>query len=933
MVRLKALETAGSSHFFIFALDKPGIEYIGLVIAARLSQFLQSPINEVAEGVIRPFSVASSHLFTPSPPLPPSVCYDPSYAMHLLPASADRSTSGGADSDPPLRIETSSVGSMETAAGLNRAIPASSSNSSRKEWRAMPDVPYRSNGGEELEHVDTTQSAERTIHEVGVGTYDAGFCSITIDNGDDMLQRKLQEITSLREQLQQMEIELARAIARSEMMELQNSFEVKLKERIDSNNNLKEQLHEREQHILELERKVEDKDRELRTMKIDSEAAWAKEDLLREQNKELASFRYTEVISKEEHEWSNTWILNLGATENFLNQLAQETIHFKDEQLREAHSWISRVQEMDALHTSTNQSLQAELRERTEQFNQCWIGIQRQFVEMDRHHMQVIQQLQLELSEARESAGKYKDNQQVNPANSMDSSSYNANQINVKDDIKSNALLGFISDASVDGTTAYISTSNSSSKSEHGPGVPLLQSSLIGTNGFISPGQIAPVHSYVLNPSSVPVTTALTNSHIPKSHMDHYQSMPTIPNHQPLQKQLALSDVSQTPNQSKGSSNQTEHTLIGPDAHYSFNLHGEIQSVLPENLSSHSEKQVSIHSGNSSGEVQVLKSSVRQAPATQQPQGALDEHSHLDFAREYCPPEKKTETKTEHILPNGSQSQEEVLKSGQQCPIPGNAQTLLLSKTPLEPKLLDERSLLVCIVRAIPAGSDGKIRISTTLPNRLGKMLSPLHWHDYKKQYGKLDDFVARHPELFVIEGDFIHLRGGAQQIISATAAVAKVAAAASASASSAPYTSLLPSVAVTPVAQVNRQKMSQSVESKAVSSVPYADDTAVGNAGTQCDSCTHISTRQDVHPNDVRSNIVQGLSDLSIFNKLKNVQEVSGLPSEIKLGNSSVDSAVRNTSNHDSNILQNKGMGNGRRSFGGKQQGRFSGSGLNSRP
>ncbi|XP_042427229.1 uncharacterized protein LOC122014840 isoform X7 [Zingiber officinale] len=811
---------------------------------------------------------------------------------------------------------------METAAGLNRAIPASSSNSSRKEWRAMPDVPYRSNGGEELEHVDTTQSAERTIHE-----------------------RKLQEITSLREQLQQMEIELARAIARSEMMELQNSFEVKLKERIDSNNNLKEQLHEREQHILELERKVEDKDRELRTMKIDSEAAWAKEDLLREQNKELASFRreldnteaeraqhLSQICDLQEHiQGKDSQILALQEQ----NQLAQETIHFKDEQLREAHSWISRVQEMDALHTSTNQSLQAELRERTEQFNQCWIGIQRQFVEMDRHHMQVIQQLQLELSEARESAGKYKDNQQVNPANSMDSSSYNANQINVKDDIKSNALLGFISDASVDGTTAYISTSNSSSKSEHGPGVPLLQSSLIGTNGFISPGQIAPVHSYVLNPSSVPVTTALTNSHIPKSHMDHYQSMPTIPNHQPLQKQLvlALSDVSQTPNQSKGSSNQTEHTLIGPDAHYSFNLHGEIQSVLPENLSSHSEKQVSIHSGNSSGEVQVLKSSVRQAPATQQPQGALDEHSHLDFAREYCPPEKKTETKTEHILPNGSQSQEEVLKSGQQCPIPGNAQTLLLSKTPLEPKLLDERSLLVCIVRAIPAGSDGKIRISTTLPNRLGKMLSPLHWHDYKKQYGKLDDFVARHPELFVIEGDFIHLRGGAQQIISATAAVAKVAAAASASASSAPYTSLLPSVAVTPVAQVNRQKMSQSVESKAVSSVPYADDTAVGNAGTQCDSCTHISTRQDVHPNDVRSNIVQGLSDLSIFNKLKNVQEVSGLPSEIKLGNSSVDSAVRNTSNHDSNILQNKGMGNGRRSFGGKQQGRFSGSGLNSRP
>lgn len=34
------------------------------------------------------------------------------------------------------------------------------------------------------------------------------------------------------------------------------------------------------------------------------------------------------------------------------------------------------------------------------------------------------------------------------------------------------------------------------------------------------------------------------------------------------------------------------------------------------------------------------------------------------------------------------------------------------------------------------------------LPNRLGKMLAPLHWHDYKKKYGKLDDFVASHPEV-----------------------------------------------------------------------------------------------------------------------------------------------------------------------------------------
>jgi hypothetical protein len=34
------------------------------------------------------------------------------------------------------------------------------------------------------------------------------------------------------------------------------------------------------------------------------------------------------------------------------------------------------------------------------------------------------------------------------------------------------------------------------------------------------------------------------------------------------------------------------------------------------------------------------------------------------------------------------------------------------------------------------------------LPKRLGKMLAPLHWHDYKKQYGKLGDFMASHQEV-----------------------------------------------------------------------------------------------------------------------------------------------------------------------------------------
>ncbi|KAE8708611.1 hypothetical protein F3Y22_tig00110338pilonHSYRG00255 [Hibiscus syriacus] len=120
----------------------------------------------------------------------------------------------------------------------------------------------------------------------------------------------------------------------------------------------------------------------------------------------------------------------------------------------------------------------------------------------------------------------------------------------------------------------------------------------------------------------------------------------------------------------------------------------------------------------------------------------------------------------------------------------GRNNTLMSGKIS-ETALLDEKALLPCIVRTIPNG--GRIRINSTLPNRLGKMLAPLHWHDYKKKYGKLDDFVGKHFELFVIDGDYIQLREGAQEIIAATTAVAKVVAA---TAATSPQSTFFPSVA-----------------------------------------------------------------------------------------------------------------------------------------
>ncbi|KAK7287345.1 hypothetical protein RIF29_00616 [Crotalaria pallida] len=121
------------------------------------------------------------------------------------------------------------------------------------------------------------------------------FCSVTVDGtvDNDILQQQLHNVVRQRQEIMQLEIEVkAQIIARTEIMEMQNNFDAQLKEHANNASKLQEQLREREHTIHELERKMEEKDKELHTIKLDNEAAWAKQDLLREQNKELATFRF-----------------------------------------------------------------------------------------------------------------------------------------------------------------------------------------------------------------------------------------------------------------------------------------------------------------------------------------------------------------------------------------------------------------------------------------------------------------------------------------------------------------------------------------------------------------------------------------------------------------------------------------------------------------
>ncbi|KAL1086532.1 hypothetical protein V6Z11_D08G121300 [Gossypium hirsutum] len=802
------------------------------------------------------------------------------------------------------------------AAARGGALPMSSS--SRKEWRAVSDHHLVRNHGDEVE-MDRSklgQSDERTIYEVQHGREpaDVDFCPITADESldDELLQQRIHNITRQREELLQMEVELrAQAIARSRVLEIQSSCDSKITAHVNAVAKLEEQLDEREQTIHEFERKMEEKDRELHAIKVDKEEVWAKEDLLREQNKELATFRRERDHSEAERAQHIKQIHDLQEhvqdKERQLIDLqeqyraAQEAILYKDEQLRDAQTWISRVQEMDALQSSTNHSLQAELRERTEQYNQLWHGCQRQFAEMERLHLHTIHQLQLELAD-------------------VDSNGSGA----------TNANTGIISNGASDNVQTFVSPGNAPNPNDHVPSVPIAP---LGLPTYLPPGQVSALHPFIMHQQGAP--------HSVTSHVGHY-SMPDTASIQQWQNQLTSPEGLQLSAQNHIPPPQTDQKLGGSDVKYEYDLSVNGQTIRSDYLD-HINQGAEPNSviSSSSGKAQVDESInasylVDSQPEPTMPQVSSQFHDALRLSSEpkeqnilnmnnhvqedQIPTAEETSTAAAAASPSHDTSVHSVnfcettIKNGTGAIFPeklvstGQTNNLISAKTS-ETALLDERSLLACIVRTIPTG--GKIRISSTLPNRLGKMLAPLHWHDYKK-YGKLDDFVASHPALFLIEGDYIQLREGAQEMIAATAAVAKVAAAAAASASS-PYSSILPSVAVTPMAQPNRLKKG----------LPTADSNHAKNENaafkgyaviskTAAGDHSQLSGMQNQHPNGVSFGVAGNLSNVKILSKS------NGANSEI--------SSLTN--------VESKASGQGRSNsnFAGKQQGRATGAALSSR-
>ncbi|XP_061340513.1 uncharacterized protein LOC133286978 isoform X2 [Gastrolobium bilobum] len=424
-------------------------------------------------------------------------------------------------------------------------------------------------------------------------------------------------------------------------------------------------------------------------------------------------------------------------------------------------------------------------------------------------------------------------------------------------------------------------------------------------------------------------------SHVPQSHVGHFHPVPTMSPLQQWQNQQAVSEGSQVSIQDDPSSSQSDPNLMRSDAKFNYEMSVNGQTLHRDYLDAH------IHQGeepqnvisSSTGDTQVIQSVEKgQLVASQQDQSLQQISSQFSDALRLNSFEPNGEIKNSVTISNdGPEDQvllaEQVSSAANASPVTGHSvnhnemvqsnstdsvlpeaftstgqtTSTTIAKTS-ETALLEERSLLACIVRTIPAG--GRIRISSTLPNRLAKMLAPLHWHDYKRKYGKLDDFVASHPELFLIEGDYIQLREGAQKMVAATAAVAKVAAAAAASS---PYSSYMPTVAVTPMAQSHRLKKSPDPLKPSVIKPQQSNGVCFAAAG--------------------------GLSNVKSLNKSKDSAEMDG-PESIQ---SSVQLSVGNGGSLDRSSMssaQNSGSANGRlvSSFASKQQTRSTGAGYPSR-
>ncbi|KAG6426602.1 hypothetical protein SASPL_110828 [Salvia splendens] len=507
---------------------------------------------------------------------------------------------------------------------------------------------------EELERSKQVHSDERLIYEVQHGRepVDLDFCSITIDGdlNNDILQQRLRELAKQREELQLMEIELrAQNIARSEIARIHSNFDAQITEHGNANVKLQEQLHEKEQNLCELERKIEDKDRELHAIRLDNEAAWAKQDLLREQSKELQSYRRERDSSEAERVQHISQIHELQEhiqekDRQFMDlqeqhRIAQETLNFKEEQLRDAQAWMTRAHELDALNSSTNHNLQAELRDRTEHYNQLWLACQRQCGEMERLHLH-IQQLQLKLVDSREKTGSNMDGSNISHKNLIDASKLEQSN-DSQQDVNVNGSQGTNIGSLQNGNFECVSGGNTSTQVDNVQAVAFAPSSLLGISPYAQPGQVTALHPFVIHQQGVPHP-----SHVMQS---HFHSVSTMPSDQNWQQGKPDGQHVPIPNQYD---QETEQNLVETHSNIGYKASGNGQILHVTHLETNIAQGLnadSIPSANEDGK--VLDSIGRSYDMTQSPESLQRVSSHFRNVLSLDHLEHENDTKEKQVNP------------------------------------------------------------------------------------------------------------------------------------------------------------------------------------------------------------------------------------------------------------------------------------------
>ncbi|XLT09533.1 hypothetical protein HN51_055326 [Arachis hypogaea] len=234
-----------------------------------------------------------------------------------------------------------------------------------------------------------------------------------------------------------------------------------------------------------------------------------------------------------------------------------------------------------------------------------------QFAEMETLHLHAIQQLQLELANARERSGTYHEDSQMSQMNSEKNVTQfgqeNGNQFDLNGSNASGGNNGLIPNESSDNIPPFASSGNALVQTDHVAGVAMAPSSLLVPPSYLPPGQVTALHPFVMHQQGVPNSVA---SQVPQSHVSHFHPLAALSPMQQWKNQQAVSGGSQVSMQDDPSASQTDQSMMRSDAKFNYEMPINGQALHGDYLDAHIHQNEETQSviSSSTAETQVLQS-------------------------------------------------------------------------------------------------------------------------------------------------------------------------------------------------------------------------------------------------------------------------------------------------------------------------------------